>query len=319
MMPKRRKKRFSYSTGERGRNRVRAFRHSANGKLYLEFRVEGKRHSTRLDTSDEEEAKKLADELSVSFGRLADEEAEADQGSVRTLIDRYGREMSPTKGRSKQDHDRRAGRMFCAFFDAQPEPTRRSSRDPATLDRLDWDRFISARGAGTIPGWPWPVRDQSVRYDLQYLVAVLNWGVGVGDLTANPWGGERRRAERWGAMPFEINPHRPAMTDELREMLIANGPDNWQFEAALQLGRETGRRNNSIRQLRWSDIDQERWVVRWRASADKSGREDVGSAHARSHRGSEGVAVSRHRRRTSLSVRRGPHGPDRAPFVPDLA
>ena len=108
-MPKRRNKQFSYCTGERGRNRVRAFRHSANGKLYLEFRVEGKRHSTRLDTSDEEEAKKLADELSVSFGRLADEEAEADQVSVRTLIDRYGREMSPTKGRSKQDHDRRTG------------------------------------------------------------------------------------------------------------------------------------------------------------------------------------------------------------------
>ena len=76
-------------------------------------------------------------------------------------------------------------------------------------------------------------------------------------------------------MPFEINPHRPAMTDELREMLITNGPDNWQFAAALRLGRATGRRNSSIRQLLWSDIDQERWVVRWRASTDKSGREDV--------------------------------------------
>jgi len=65
------------------------------------------------------------------------------------------------------------------------------------------------------------------------------------------------------------------MTDELREMLIANGPENWQFAAALRLGRETGRRNSSIRQLLWSDIDQEQWVVRWRASTDKTGREDV--------------------------------------------
>ena len=274
-MPKRRKKYFSYSTGERGRNRVRAFRHSANGKLYLEFREEGKRHSVRLDTSEVEEAKQRADELSVRLGRIADEDALSDQVSVRTLIDRYGREVSPTKGRSKQDHDRRAGRIFCAFFDAQPEPTRRSSREPATLDRLDWDRFIEWRRAGTIRGLPKPVRSQSVRYDLQYMVAVLNWGVGVGHLASNPWGGERRRAERWGAMPIEMNPLRRAMTDELREMLIANGPENWQFAAALRLGRETGRRNSSIRQLRWSDIDQERWVVRWRASTDKSGREDV--------------------------------------------
>ena len=274
-MPKRRKKHFSYSTGERGRNRVRAFRHSANGKLYLEFREEGKRYSVRLATSEEEEAKKQADELSVRLGRIAEEEALSDQVSVRSLIDSYGREVSPTKGRSKQDHDRRAGRMFCAFFDAQPEPTRRSSRDPTTLDRRDWDRFIEWRRAGTIPGWPRPVRNQSVRYDLQNMVAVLNWGVGVGHLAANPWGGERRRAERWGAMPFELNPHRPAMTDELREMLIANGPNNWQFAAALRLGRETGRRNSSVRQLLWNDIDQERWEVRWRASTDKSGREDV--------------------------------------------
>ena len=192
MMPKRRKKYFSYSTGERGRNRVRAFRHSANRMLYLEFREQGKRHSVRLDTSEVEEAKRRADELSVRLGRIADEDALSDQVSVRTLIDRYGREVSPTKGRSKQDHDRRAGRMFCAFFDAQPEPTRRSNRDPATLDRLDWDRFIEWRRAGTIPGLPRPVRSQSVRYDLQYMVTVLNWGVGVGHLASNPWGGERR-------------------------------------------------------------------------------------------------------------------------------
>ncbi len=76
-------------------------------------------------------------------------------------------------------------------------------------------------------------------------------------------------------MPFEINPLRRAMTDEFRELLIANGPENWQFAAALRLGRATGRRNSSIRQLRWSDIDQEQWLVRWRASTDKSGREDV--------------------------------------------
>jgi len=75
-------------------------------------------------------------------------------------------------------------------------------------------------------------------------------------------------------MPKEENPHRPSMSDDVRAMLMEHC-SNWQFGAALRLGRETGRRNSAIRRLRWSDVDQLRWEVRWRSETDKSGRESV--------------------------------------------
>ena len=43
------------------------------------------------------------------------------------------------------------------------------------------------------------------------------------------------------------------------------------FALALVLAHETGHRLASMRQLRWSDVDTERRVIRWRAEADKIG------------------------------------------------
>ena len=83
-----------------------------------------------------------------------------------------------------------------------------------------------------------------------------------------------RKAQRWEVMPEEKSPHRPSMSDDLRAMLVEHSL-HWQFEAALRLERETGRRNSAIRQLRWSDVDQIRWQICWRSETDKTGREDV--------------------------------------------
>jgi hypothetical protein len=58
----------------------------------------------------------------------------------------------------------------------------------------------------------------------------------------------------------------------LQKQLLRYSP-NWQFEATLLLGRATGRRNSSIRQLRWSDVDLAQEFVVWRAETDKVGRE----------------------------------------------
>jgi len=62
------------------------------------------------------------------------------------------------------------------------------------------------------------------------------------------------------------------MTPEIRAALIEH-QSSWQFEAALVLERDTRRRNSSIRRLDWSDIDQQRWTIRWRGEFDKDGRE----------------------------------------------
>ena len=274
-MKRRKKKNWSYNAGERGRNWVRAYQQGRDGKYYLEWFDEYKRRRARLlrGVTEPNEAKARADEVAAQFARLEPREQEVPKKStLAEVLDHYLKEVTPRKGAKKQRHDRAARRIWLAFFDAQPEPSRRSTRRLESLDRIDWDRFIAMRRAGTIPGWR-QVRDSAVSYDLQFLVAVLNWARGTALARKNPWGTDIRRSQRWG-MPKELNPRRPSMTDELRAGLIAHGY-GWQFPAMLLLGRETMRRNSSIRQLRWSDIDLNEGTIRWRAGTDKVGREST--------------------------------------------
>ena len=84
----------------------------------------------------------------------------------------------------------------------------------------------------------------------------------------------------------EANPKRPVATWERYDAtrlaiqdLTAKAASvieraRWvKVELALVLAEATGRRLGSIRQLRWEDIDFKREVIRWRAEADKKGRE----------------------------------------------
>ena len=48
---------------------------------------------------------------------------------------------------------------------------------------------------------------------------------------------------------------------------------DWRFHVALVLAHETGHRIGAIRKLRWSDIEFEAEVVRWRAKHEKTGYE----------------------------------------------
>ena len=48
---------------------------------------------------------------------------------------------------------------------------------------------------------------------------------------------------------------------------------DWRFRVALVLAHETGHRIGAIRKLRWSDIDMEGGIIRWRAEHEKSGYE----------------------------------------------
>jgi len=290
-----RKKRWSYNAGRRGRNWVRAFEHPRDGTLYLEWKeveelVEPetgavtrteKRPRKKLRAEDQSKARAVqkAEELAERFADLAGQ-PEGAPVTLDQLFSDYIKEVTPRKGKGKQGHDHRAQRLWLAFFDGQVDRERGNDRHPNTLDRRDWDGFIAARREGSIPGWG-PVESRQVEYDLKFLVAVLNWGVGAkpkGSLspylpTGSPWSTEIRRSQRWG-MPKTKTPHRPSMSPEIRAALVQHGP-SWQFEAALVLGRDTRRRNSSIRQLDWSDIDQKAWAIRWRGEFDKDGRKTV--------------------------------------------
>ncbi len=61
--------------------------------------------------------------------------------------------------------------------------------------------------------------------------------------------------------------------EEYRVLLHVSLEMDWRFHVALVLAHETGHRIGAIRQLRWSDVDLECGVVRWRAEHDKSGYE----------------------------------------------
>ncbi len=159
-----------------------------------------------------------------------------------------------------------------AYFEMQEEEGRRSDRHPEPLDRRDWDGFVECRSLGTISGWD-EAGDRTVEYDLKFLIAVLTWGLGASLLKSHPWSQEIRKAQKW-QMPREKNPKRPGMPDWIREGLVAHST-GWQFKSMLGLERETRRRNSAIRQLDWSDVDQDEWTVRWRGELDKSGKENV--------------------------------------------
>lgn len=115
-----------------------------------------------------------------------------------------------------------------------------------------------------------------IEYDLKFLVSVLSWadGANAGDahhIPKNPWSRERRRAQRM-VMPREKNPNRPSVTADQHEALLDASP-NWRFDVVLDLCRETMHRRNSVRLLRWTDVDLEGRTVLWRREFDKNGIE----------------------------------------------
>jgi hypothetical protein len=97
-----------------------------------------------------------------------------------------------------------------------------------------------------------------IGFALKFLIAVLSWGSGANEgdaphLTKNPWGRERRKAERM-MMPLEKNPCRRGITDDLHDALLTH-PPNWRFSLVMVLCRETIHRRNSLRQIALADLD----------------------------------------------------------------
>ena len=145
-------------------------------------------------------------------------------------------------------------------------------RKSATLSQRDWDRFIRERRAGRVGPSGKPVSDRMIERNLKFLIAVLNWAGKSRDergellLESNPLKGLKT--------PTEKNPARIVLTEvEYQALLRVSRQVDWRFRVALVLAHETGHRINAIRQLRWSDIDLEDGMVRWRAEHEKTGYE----------------------------------------------
>jgi integrase len=99
-----------------------------------------------------------------------------------------------------------------------------------------------------------------------WLKAALTWGVGAGLLVRNPLLGY--------VPPAETSPRRPIVSaSEYEELLAASDTIHPLFRLALIVVHETGHRIGAVRLLRWSDLDLEHQLVRWRRENDKIGYE----------------------------------------------
>lgn len=261
-------KRWSYSAGTRGKNRVRAYE-EPSGLILVEYweREDGtgelrrRRHS--LGHRDRNRAVREVERIAT---RLAAHPAKATgEITLGSLFDIYLAEVTPRKGLEKQAHDRRAALMFLDLYGRDRQATALSLRD--------WDHFIDLRRSGHFgPSEKLqPVGNRQIEYDLKWLRSVYRWGTQAGVdgrplLERNPLDGY--------PLPRERSPARPVMREEqYRALLTVAGRVNWRLELALVLAHETGHRLGAIRHLRWSDVDLELRTICWQSRHDKIGFE----------------------------------------------
>ena len=267
MMARTKRSRRAYSAGEWGRNRVRVFADPKTGMYQIEWRENGRRLSRSLRHRDWRRAKRQADEFAAGFVPPevnGSRNAEPEPLTLGALFEIYGEEVTPTKSGHTRKHDRITMGMFLRFFGR--------NRDPATLSQRDWDRFIRARRAGRVGPSGRPVSDRTVEYDLKLLIAIFNWAAKSRDergrllLDRNPLRGLRT--------PKEKNPRRVVLAeDEYQALLKVSRKVDWRFHVALVLAHETGHRIGAIRKLRWTDIELDAGMIRWRAEYEKTGYE----------------------------------------------
>lgn len=252
--------RFRYSTGERGKNRVRAFEQARDGRLYLEWHVAGRREYVALPSNDRDAAKRKADELAARLRQP--DERRAEPLTLATLFDIYGREKTPHKGRSQQAADRRAARNWCDILGP--------SRQVASLTHLDAARFVrerqrrgDSRPGGTQGG---PLRARVADQEVRQLRTVIRWAIGAGFLDRNPLEGYKVEGER--------NPRRPMTTAPQYEKLLRHAAEvHPLLSSLLVVAHDTGHRIGAVRQLRWEDVDLRASSVRWVAGFEKTRRE----------------------------------------------
>ena len=254
-------------------NRVRVFDRGSRGMVldsFIRDPLTGAltRRRTTLGQVDRDTAKRKAEELAARL-RTSARSVEREL-TLGDLFDSYENQVTPTKGTSARKHDQRAFEMMRRYFGAL--------RLVPSLDRRDWDGFIRDRRSGRIrPSGAKEarsVKNRAVEQDLRLLLAVFHWAAAVRDATGkrllieNPFTGF--------TVPHEENPRRPILTHDEFEKLVAAAPHvSPSMETLLVVANATGHRINSIRLLRWADIDFHASAIRWRGDQDKIGHEHV--------------------------------------------
>ncbi len=204
--------------------------------------------------------------------------------TLQQLWERFQREAPnflDNHPRTKRDAAGRA-KVLLAFFGEDCDVRPLTARDQAAYTTQRVAGGISCAHGRVTP----PVRARSAEADLVLLHAMLAWATtvrlphGGRWLDHNPLAGVRRIREANPSRPVatweRYQATRKAMQDLAAAARSETDRTRWtRVELALVLAEATGRRLGSIRQLRWDDIDLKRGTIRWRAEADKKGREWV--------------------------------------------
>ena len=265
--------RWSWTTGEKGQNRVRVFTHAKSGLLFLEWyepQLVGrpKARTKALGHSDQSEAKRAAQELAVELLRSGVAAVSPSTGPLLlgALFDSFITAMQDIG--SDRAIYRSVARRCVAFWGAQ--------RTVLTLDEHEMARYTHARLQGKIvvDGEPLAkVRTRSVEEDLTTLRTVFRWAGRKRLPDGRPMLAQQPVLD-W-KIPKEKNPRRVMITEEEFHAMRAVADDiHPRFALALLLCYYTGYRINSVRHLRWSDIDTKRCVITWRAEHQKNGFEE---------------------------------------------
>ncbi|HEY0931779.1 MAG TPA: tyrosine-type recombinase/integrase [Gemmatimonas sp.] len=258
-------------TGEKGRNRVRVYTHAKSGLLYLEWQekdAEGtpRKRTEALGHTNKAEAKAAAETKAQQLRA---------EGPVRLSGPLLLHELFDNFETARKELDTwrpvhgRAASNFLAWWGPL--------RAVASLDEHELQRYTHARTTGLIvrAGKTLPaVRARAVEEELTILRTVLRWAV--------------RRKTDTGArllrdmpilewhIPREENPRRPQLAEAgyqaLSQCAWAIDPRLW---LALVVCHETGHRLNSVRQLRWGDIDETARTITWRGVAQKNKQQHV--------------------------------------------
>lgn len=256
---------WSYSAGEKGRNRVRVAAR-ASGILVLEFQDEGRKVRQSLHHRDQDQAKRQADELAAALTRPARD----GRCTLQALFDSYLREVTPTRTPKRQAEHQRWARWILTGVGAH--------RQVASLTHRDVRRYVALRqqlgDQRTAEGSHGKaIGARGLRQQLQFWRQVTTWGIGEGLCAVNPLEGFTPPA---GPAPFRPRiseagyQARLAIADE-----IGPGPAPTRFHVMLVLAHETGHRRGAISRLRANDLDLDGGRVRWRGARDKIGLDHV--------------------------------------------
>jgi integrase len=230
-----------------------------------------------LGTRDRAEAERLGRQL---LAALASGPPPVQQGPVRLgdLVSRYVAESAgyhDNKPRTRKE-DRARLAMIVTSIGA--------ARDVRTISADVWGEHVRRRRAGGIRTdggrLTGPVGARSIEADYRALNTVLRWActVPVGAnggrlIDRNPLSGVRCAREKNPTRSVATWDRYVAMRRAIRELADADTDDarrDWlMLEFALVIAEATGRREGSLRCLRWEDIDDDADVVRWRAESDK--------------------------------------------------